>query len=191
MKNNIDPDKILNNTPVPNVESGHHKPELKALLIESMSAPSGREVKRILTTRKALVLALIIVILSASAVFAYNKYRKVEVKVKCNESGEITTTVTDENGTREYKMQKDPNSTGPLMIRIDENGDPIIEDEIPQEVKDAFLKGNYTKTQEEGTGCTGETVTLNCYKITLDDGKIVELKLPGNLEDLIKDKEEE
>ena len=73
MKNNIDPDKILKNTPVPNVESGHHKPELKASLIESMSAPCGREVKRILTTRKALVLALIIIILSASAVFASAK----------------------------------------------------------------------------------------------------------------------
>lgn len=191
MKHNIDPDKILKNIPVPGVESGHHKPKLKFSLIERMSAPSGREVRRNLTTKKALILALIILILSATAVLAYNKYRQIEVKVTCNDDGEITTLVTDENGTREYKMQKDPNSKGPIIIKVDENGEPVMQDELSPEIKDAILKGNYTVTEEEGLACDGKTtIKLNHYKIELGDGRIVELKLPGKLEDLIKSEEE-
>lgn len=178
-------EKKMSGTPKPGVREGHHKSLLKRELINGFAAPGKKEVRKPMKMRTALILAMVGVLIIATAAWAYNRMRTYEVIVH-REGDVLQTSVTDETGeTKEYTMEVDPNATGPIIVSIDEEtGEPVIQNHLPKEIQDAIDAGNYTVTEEVSEDCDGETVTLYHYKIDLGDDKKVELNVPYRLEEL-------
>jgi hypothetical protein len=190
MKHNDDIEKKLSGIQVPGITESEHRDRLKRELQNKFTSPGGREVRMRMNSRKILLLALIVILLTATAAWAYNRYRQIEVEVNCA-NGEMKMVVTDENGTREYTEPIDPSKPcSGKFVTIGEDGKPVVSDELPQEIKDALIRNDYTVEEVQET-VDGVPMTLYHYKINVGEGKEIDLKVNFKLEDLIKDEENE
>ena len=190
MKNNDDLEKRLSETPAPGVQESHHKMKLKNELITNFAAPHRKEVTaRPMKWQKIAIAAVCAVIVLATAGWAYNHYRQIEVTVTC-EDGVAKAVVTDDEGTREYELEIEPTDDGIVMIKVGEDGVPRQVDGLSPEIKDALKSGTYIVTEEDGTGPDGEEITFYNYKFSFDDGREIELKVPYRLEEVVETEEE-
>jgi len=190
MKHNDELEKKLAGTQVPQLTEGHHRDALRHVLMESSSTPLRKEVKKSMKFRRILIYAVCAVLILATAAWATYQHKKnLEVRVKCD-GDTATAFVTDENGTREYKLPVDGEG-GMLTVLVGEDGVPTVVNEFPPEIREAIKSGNYTMDEEKGKACIGDgEITLYHYTFNLPDGRKMELKSPRKLEEVLKEEDD-
>ena len=108
-----------------------------------------------------------------------------------SEDGMMKTLVTDDDGTREYNIQLDESMRdGFVSVTVGEDGEPVVSDQLPQEISDALINGDYEMTTREDELPNGEVGTIYSYKFMFEDGREMHLDVTCPLETNPVDDEE-